>query len=264
MSIHAYISLSLVSSSHTDQEAEPDDRELKKSTASDPPWMPLQLPHDDAGGRAATSRRACRNLPSLKQQQFASKCQARKDEQQCASVHAEVWICDPEPHVGILGSSGACAGSAHEWQPNTGMHRLAGKESVPLFQSRDTDAMMVERCSRSLAGRGLVRGVCSSWLRALEPGIHLPPRLDVRVRPTMVPVAAMMARSSRAERSLNRTDDEVERSHFKEDVRQARRLWWGGGGTARGIRKGAGGQVTGTARVGSGEAPELIADDVSR
>jgi hypothetical protein len=47
MSSHAYILLSLVPSSHTDQEAEPDDQELKKSTASDPPWMPLQLPHDD-------------------------------------------------------------------------------------------------------------------------------------------------------------------------------------------------------------------------
>jgi hypothetical protein len=41
------------------------------------------------------------------------------------------------------------------------------------------------------------------------------------------------------------------------------------GGEAAGLRrrgnhKGAGGQVTGTARVGSGEAPELIANDVSK
>jgi hypothetical protein len=124
------------------------------------------------------------------------------------------------------------ADSAHEWQPSMRMCRLTGKESVPLFQSRDTDAMTVERWSRSLAGWGLARGVCSSWLRALGPGIHLPPRLDVRARPTVVPVATMMARSSRAERPLNRTDDEVERPHFKEDGRHARGLWWGGGGTA--------------------------------
>jgi ribosomal protein L4 len=41
------------------------------------------------------------------------------------------------------------------------------------------------------------------------------------------------------------------------------------GGEAAGLRrrgnhKGAGGQVTGTARVGSGEAPKLIANDVSK
>jgi hypothetical protein len=116
--------------------------------------------------------------------------------------------------LGSLVHQAHAAGSAHEWQPNTGMCLLAGKERTTLSVARHGrhDGGEMEQ---EFGGLGPCAWCVLLMASCARTWNSPPPRLDVRARPTMVPVAAMMARSSRAERPLNQTDNEVVRHTLK-------------------------------------------------